>query len=107
MSRTAKLTLVGASCFAVGIVIFVHYAQQLEKSVIFPKATFDLQLPFSFAYGFQAMHAGVLRDMEQQRIKKERKADFDMQRALEAEYRRVQNVHDGQGTGSESGARGG
>lgn len=46
------------------------------------------------------MHAGVIRDIEQQRIKKERQADFDMQRALEEEYRRVQNVHDGQGAGT-------
>lgn len=38
------------------------------------------------------MHAGVIRDMEQQRIKKERQADFDMQKALENEYRKVQNV---------------
>lgn len=100
MSRTAKLTLVGTSCFAVGIVIFVHYAQQLEKSVIFPKPLFIYSFSFSFANAFQAMHSGVLRDMEQQRIKKERKADFDMQRALEAEYRKVQNVHDSTGAGS-------
>ena len=40
------------------------------------------------------MHAGVIRDMEQQRIKKERQADFDMQKALEEEYRKVQQVHD-------------
>lgn len=53
------------------------------------------------------MHAGVLRDMEQQRIKHERKADFDMQRALEAEYRKVQNVHDGQSMGARSRAEGG
>lgn len=68
------------------------------------QATFHLQLLFSFAYAFQAMHAGVVRDMEQQKIKKERKADFDIQRALEAEYRKVQNVHDGQSTGAGSGA---
>ena len=43
------------------------------------------------------MHAGVVRDMEQQRVKKERQADFDMQRALESEYRKVQNVSDGDG----------
>lgn len=54
----------------------------------------------TIAYDLQAMHAGVVRDMEQQRIKKERQADFDMQRALEEEYRRVQNVHDGQGAGT-------
>lgn len=43
----------------------------------------------------QAMHAGVIRDMEQQKVKKERQADFEMQRALEEEYRKVQSVHDG------------
>ncbi|MCJ1264634.1 hypothetical protein MMC22_004508 [Lobaria immixta] len=79
MSRVAKLTLTGTSLAALGIVIFVHWAQKAEKA---------------------AMHAGVIRDMEQQRIKKERQADFDMQRALEEEYRRVQNVHDGQGAGT-------
>jgi len=41
------------------------------------------------------MHAGVLRDIEQQRLKKERQADFEMQRALEQEYRKVQHVDDG------------
>ena len=40
------------------------------------------------------MHAGVIRDIEQQRVKKERQADFEMQRALEEEYRKVQQVHD-------------
>lgn len=47
------------------------------------------------------MHAGVVRDMEQQRIKKEikleRQLDFDMQRALETEYKKLQTVHDGGG----------
>ena len=38
------------------------------------------------------MHAGVLRDIEQQRIKKERQLDFDMQKALEEEYRKLQTV---------------
>jgi protein PET117 len=38
------------------------------------------------------MHQGVVRDIEQQRIKAERQLDFDMQRALEAEYKRDQNV---------------
>lgn len=39
------------------------------------------------------MHQGVVRDMERQRIKKERELDFDLQRQLEAEYKREQNVH--------------
>ena len=33
MSRTAKLTLAGTSVMAVGIVAFVHFAQQSEKAV--------------------------------------------------------------------------
>ncbi len=41
------------------------------------------------------MHQGVIRDMEQQRIKRERQADFEMQRQLEEEYRKVQTVSDG------------
>lgn len=43
------------------------------------------------------MHAGVVRDMEQQRLKKERQLDFDMQKALEIEYKKIQTVHDGGG----------
>ena len=42
----------------------------------------------------QTMHQGVIRDMEQQRIKRERQVDFEMQRQLEEEYRKVQTVSD-------------
>jgi len=52
------------------------------------------------------MHAGVLRDMDQQRLKKERQLDFDMQQALEKEYRKVQSVHDGGGMESKAVVRG-
>jgi protein PET117 len=41
------------------------------------------------------MHAGVVRDMEQQRLKKERQIDFEMQKAMEEEYKKMQSVHDG------------
>jgi len=74
MSRAAKLTLTGTSLFAIGTIVFVHSAQQAEKA---------------------AMHQGVVRDMEQQRLKKERQLDFEMQRALEQEYKKGQSVHDG------------
>ena len=40
----------------------------------------------------QAMHEGVVRDMEQQRVKRERQLDFDMQKALEKEYKQFQTV---------------
>ncbi|KAF2091100.1 cytochrome c oxidase assembly protein [Saccharata proteae CBS 121410] len=71
MSTAAKLTLAGTTAGAIGIVILVHFQQKAEKA---------------------AMHAGVIRDMEQQRLKRERQADFEMQRALEAEYRKLQTV---------------
>ncbi|KAK4654174.1 hypothetical protein QC762_401690 [Podospora pseudocomata] len=73
MSKASKFTLLGTSLFALGTVVFVHYQQKAEQ---------------------QAMHQGVIRDMEQQRLKRERQADFDMQRALEAEYKKDQSVRD-------------
>lgn len=39
------------------------------------------------------MHEGVIRDLEHQRLKRERQQDFELQQALEAQYRREgQNV---------------
>jgi protein PET117 len=51
------------------------------------------------------MHEGVIRDVEQQRVRRERQLDFDMQRALEKEYRKVQDVNDdlGEVTGNRNG----
>lgn len=40
------------------------------------------------------MHAGVIRDMERQQQMKERQLDFDVQKALEEEYRKIQPVKD-------------
>ncbi|CAF3437544.1 hypothetical protein SNK03_003051 [Fusarium graminearum] len=73
MSQASKLTLLGTSLLTVGTVVAVHYQQKFEKA---------------------AMHEGVVRDMEQQRVKRERQLDFDMQKQLEAEYKREQTVHD-------------
>ncbi|EFX04622.1 hypothetical protein CMQ_1550 [Grosmannia clavigera kw1407] len=70
MSRASKLTLLGTSAFAVVTVVFVHFQQDA------------------------AMHQGVVRDMEQQRVKRERQLDFDLQRVLEEEYRKEQTVRD-------------
>ena len=41
------------------------------------------------------MHEGVIRDMEQQKVRRERQLDFDTQAALEAELRKEQDVRDG------------
>jgi hypothetical protein len=43
------------------------------------------------------MHEGVIRDVEQQRVRRERQLDFEMQKTLEKEYRKVQDVIDDKG----------
>ncbi|KAJ4418339.1 hypothetical protein N0V82_005620 [Gnomoniopsis sp. IMI 355080] len=70
-SRGSKIALAGTSLFAVTTIVLVHFQQRFEK---------------------EAMHQGVIRDMEQQRIKRERQLDFDLQRQLEAEYKQEQSV---------------
>ncbi|KAL2824779.1 hypothetical protein BDW59DRAFT_82569 [Aspergillus cavernicola] len=80
MSQASKLTLAGTGLATAGIVFFVHWAQEQEKA---------------------SMHKGVERDMEKQRIRLERQADFTMQKALEEEYLKLQKVSpsiEGQGS---------
>ena len=88
--------------------MLVHYQQRAEKAVSLPfyDTLSRANFPRSTAYVLQAMHAGVIRDIEQQRVKKERQADFEMQRALEEEYRKVQQVHDGDGAPEKAGGKG-
>ena len=114
MSTASKFTLAGSITSAIGIVTLVHYQQKTEKAVI-PPASFAHSSPFSpsnhpnaflprpmqsssirdadEAILSQFMHAGVLRDVEQQRLKKERQEDFEMQKALEEEYKKFQSVN--------------
>ncbi|KAK1067986.1 hypothetical protein LTR33_011242 [Friedmanniomyces endolithicus] len=75
MSTAAKTTLATTALGTISIILFVHFQQTADKA---------------------AMHQGVIRDMEQQRIKRERQADFEMQRPLEEEYRKLQTVSDGE-----------
>lgn len=53
------------------------------------------------------MHEGVVRDMEQIRVRKERQLDFDLQKALEADFKKEQSVRistdDGDGGGGTKG----
>ena len=90
MSTASKVTLALTTLGAISIVISVQYGQKAERAVREPRNS----LSKLSSDHFQAMHAGVIRDMEQQRIRKERQLDFDMQRALEEEYRKVQTVKD-------------
>ncbi|KAI5288805.1 hypothetical protein KEM52_001024 [Ascosphaera acerosa] len=76
MSRASKLTLALTSLGTAGVVYLVHWAQQRD---------------------LEALHAGVVRDLENQQRKKsqaqlERQADFETQARLEAEFRRIQPV---------------
>lgn len=77
MSAASKATLATTLAGTIGIVAFVHWAQRSEKA---------------------AMHAGVVRDEENQRRKRaeqeERRIDFEMQKQLEEEYKKSQTVHD-------------
>ncbi|OLN81145.1 Protein PET117, mitochondrial [Colletotrichum chlorophyti] len=70
MSRASKITLAATSLFAASTIVIVHFQQKFEKE------------------------QGVVRDIELQRVKRERQLDFDMQRALEEEYKRHQTVRD-------------
>lgn len=92
MSTAAKVTLATTTLSALGVVVFVHYQQKADKAVRRPSTSF---LATQLINSVQAMHQGVIRDMEQQRAKKERLLDFEMQRQLEEEYRKVQKVSDG------------
>jgi protein PET117 len=90
------MTLLGTSLFAMSTIVFVHFQQKAEQDVRTSPIT---ELTWPSTQGKEAneppkkaMHQGVIRDMEQQRIKRERQLDFDMQRALEEEYKREQNV---------------
>lgn len=93
MSTAAKLTLAGTTAGAIGIVIFVHLQQKFDQAVRLNVIHIGYLLPTSILTCIsQAMHQGVIRDMEQQKVKRERQADFEMQRQLEEQYRKVQNV---------------
>jgi protein PET117 len=94
MSRASKITLAATSAFAVTTIVFVHFQQKAEKAVRTTYEWLGKAVARSANGWLQLMHEGVIRDMEQQRIKRERQADFDMQRELEAEYRQSQKVHD-------------
>ena len=115
MSTAAKTTFYTTCILSVLTVVGVHYIQRAEKAVctlpinpslpplstssiippstIYPLPHFPPQPPAP-ANTPQAMHAGVLRDIERQRIKKERQLDFEVQAALERELRKSQDVVD-------------
>ena len=93
MSRASKFTLLGTSAFAAAMVVFVHTQQTAEKTVCSLQCSSRHCVPNLLTqFHLQAMHQGVIRDMEQQRVKRERQLDFDMQRELEAEYKKSQTV---------------
>ncbi|PWW75642.1 hypothetical protein C7212DRAFT_358540 [Tuber magnatum] len=84
MSRAAKATLATTTLLCGGVIWFVHYLQRVEKA---------------------SMHAGVIRDEERMRIKRERQLDFEMQRELEKEYKKSQSVSPVLGASSTSSER--
>lgn len=98
MSQASRIALATTSTFTCGMIAWVHFRQREEKNVCSALAICSPSSAISCSlltnnYYTQVMHQGVVRDMERQRIKKERELDFDMQRQLEEEYKREQNVH--------------
>ncbi|KAJ5621962.1 hypothetical protein N7528_005194 [Penicillium herquei] len=81
MSRASKLTLAATGLGTAGIVWFVHWAQEADRA---------------------AMHRGVERDMEKQRIRQERQAEFELQKRLQEEYLKLQTVSSTTGDQSSS-----
>ncbi|KAK6338972.1 hypothetical protein TWF696_009768 [Orbilia brochopaga] len=71
MSRASKVTLGLVTAVTTLIVVAVHNTQITER---------------------EAMHQGVVRDDERQRIKRERALDFEMSARLREEYEKVQPV---------------
>ncbi|KAF3924340.1 hypothetical protein ABW21_db0209810 [Orbilia brochopaga] len=69
MSRASKVTLGLVTAVTTLIVVAVHNTQITER---------------------EAMHQGVVRDDERQRIKRERALDFEMSARLREEYEKVQ-----------------
>ena len=103
MSRASKFTLAATGLATAGIVYFVHWAQEADRAV-------STDLPHYKNYrdtngwdSRQAMHKGVERDMEKQRIRRERQAEFEMQKTLEQEYLKLQTVSSSTGDQSPAG----
>ncbi|EPS43199.1 hypothetical protein H072_2812 [Dactylellina haptotyla CBS 200.50] len=71
MSRASKVTLGLVSAITGLIVVAVHNTQVTER---------------------EAMHQGVVRDEERQRVKRERALDFQLSAKLREEYESVQPV---------------
>lgn len=108
MSRASKISLAATSLFALSTIGIVHFQQKAERSVSshlssgrrhpchYPgwtvKSIRGSARRLMILTASQAMHEGVIRDMEQLRQKKERQLDFDLQRAMEAEYLKNQTV---------------
>lgn len=96
MSRASKLTLAATGLGTAGIVYFVHWAQENDRaacsSLLFGSNSLLLCVQCANICCLQAMHKGVERDMEKQRARQERQAEFEMQKRLEEEYLKLQTV---------------
>lgn len=104
MSRASKLTLAATGLGTAGIVYFVHWAQENDRAV-WTRSMVSCGGMLIIDSVIQAMHKGVERDMEKQRIRQERQAEFEMQKRLEQEYLKLQTVHsttDGMDTAGQS-----
>ena len=72
MSRASKITLALSLASTTAIIYGVHYIQRSDK---------------------EQMHKGVVSDEARRQARRERQAEFDQQRALEAALLKEQSVH--------------
>jgi protein PET117 len=99
MSQASRIALATTSTFTCGMIAWVHFRQKAERYVCSALSFLLIFIyiylldPFPLTRNIKNMHQGVVLDMERQRVKKERELDFEMQRQLEEEYKREQNVH--------------
>lgn len=73
MSRASKVTLGISLACTTAIIFGVHYIQRSDK---------------------EQMHRGVVSDEARRQARRDRQAEFDQQRALEAALLKQQSVHD-------------
>ncbi|BFZ64448.1 hypothetical protein YB2330_005594 [Saitoella coloradoensis] len=71
MSTKSKITFFTTVAVTAGVVYGVHWLQKTEQ---------------------QQMHAGVLRDAERMRVRKERELELIAQQELQKQYEKVQTV---------------
>ncbi|KAJ1977813.1 hypothetical protein H4R33_006137 [Dimargaris cristalligena] len=71
MSHGGKMALLASLIFSGAVIYGVHYQQRQEREI---------------------MHYGIIKDEERRRRKLQNQAELEVQRSLQAEYEKEQNI---------------